>query len=259
MGMSFISRLFKSSSTSRKQAHPVDLLTFTQLVSSELVQRGVNASVHPSEPSIVGLGREVLMNNLYDAYLLEPGHATVTKVAKQLECLLHELQQDPIQSMSQEEFLDSLIPIVRPKNYPGAGREFQRINEELSVYLALATKNATLFVASKLAQRNLNEEEAFARSIENLRARTRADFSKLDGLNVFIGDWNDEYDSSRILLKEMFAHFPMIRRVRVAIPSKSRLIFWDAEDKLAHEAAMRFVEEFFTSDPGPLFNSYLDL
>ncbi|MBS0658487.1 MAG: hypothetical protein JSR82_09625 [Verrucomicrobia bacterium] len=71
-------------------------------------------------------------------------------------------------------------------------------------------------------------EEAWAMGLERLQDSTQSKFRLEQG--VFRGDWNDDYDSSRVLLPEMLARLEVRGAPVVCLPNRLTLLVAGSED-----------------------------
>jgi uncharacterized protein YtpQ (UPF0354 family) len=213
---------------------------------------------------ITRTGKEYSLENIYRSYARDPAPGALERAGLLAERALLELESGPAAGavLTSEALLPRLLPILRPAEFAkmGGGTPITRLNDELAVFLAVDSEHSLTYANDKiLADAALLPGAAYARSLENLRARTEPKVRKMKDAVVYMGAWGDDYDSSRILLKEMFGFFPDLQKVRAAVPSRSRLLFWNADDAAAEAVVRPLIEEFFAQDPGPLSRTPIDL
>lgn len=112
-----------------------------------------------------------------------------------------------------------------------------------------APGSMTFVTEDNLKSWGIYEDEAFAIGLENLQAATSPKFSGSDG--VFKGEWNDEFDSSRILLPGVFDDLPLVGDPVVVIPNRSTFLVAGAGDPHAIARMLIQAEEILTSKPRP--------
>jgi hypothetical protein len=108
---------------------------------------------------------------------------------------------------------------------------------------------------SELKRWGVTFDEAFAIGLAKLRSHTTPKFSQEKG--VFVGQWNDDYDSSRILLPELFQDLPIHGEIVVCIPNRLSLLVAGSADHAAMrvmltraDAVVRTIAK--PQNPGPL-------
>lgn len=135
-----------------------------------------------------------------------------------------------------EEVRDRLVPIIRARAYCEHVR-FQQPGSNLERPLQIATRpfsrDAVLLLAidsehsiSTVSNDNLGQwgttfDEALAAAMDNLRDITVDEFEAISP-GVYVSDWNDSYDSSRILLPDLA--YRMCPAPVAMIPTRGRLL-----------------------------------
>lgn len=112
-----------------------------------------------------------------------------------------------------------------------------------------APGSMTFVTEENLKSWGIYEDEAFAIGLENLQAATSPKFSGGDGL--FRGEWNDDFDSSRILLPGLFDDLPLVGDPVVVLPNRSTFLVAGAGDPQAIARMLIQAEEILTSKPRP--------
>lgn len=90
-------------------------------------------------------------------------------------------------------------------------------------------------------------DEIFALGLQKLRASTSPRFTESEG--VFRGQWHDDYDSSRILVPEVFADLPIQGDPVVVIPNRLTLLVTGSENTDAIRRMLQTAEEIVRSEP----------
>jgi hypothetical protein len=107
----------------------------------------------------------------------------------------------------------------------------------------------------QLVSWNVTFDEAFATGLSNLKDCTVAKFRQEGG--YFVGTWSDDYDSSRILLADIFNDLPLKGDPVVCLPNRVTLMVTGADDPEAIRAMLIKAEEIVRTlarrqNPGPL-------
>lgn len=254
--MGLLSRLFQ-----RSREPALDRAAFAATLHDRLGPEGVTRAPGNAFALVSRTGKEMQLENLYKAYLRG---GSLDRITDLVRGAMAETETGPASGSmpGKEELLERVLPVIRPAGLAesGGGTPVTKLNEELAVFLVADSEHSLVYANDNVLEHaSLDRGVAYARALENLRARTPPKIRKWKDVNLFIGDWNDDYDSSRVLLREMFGFFEAIRKPRAAIPSRGRLLFWDADDAAAQAAAMPIIEECFTNDPGPLYRGLIDL
>jgi hypothetical protein len=125
-----------------------------------------------------------------------------------------------------------------------------QVSEPISAWfvrtLALDYPGHLAFVNEKQIQDwGILTEDAFAVGLENLRNATTPKFSHTQG--VFKGTWDDDYDSSRILLPGLFDDLPIKGEPVVVIPNRLTLLVAGSDDPDAIVRMLTQAEEILQS------------
>jgi hypothetical protein len=102
---------------------------------------------------------------------------------------------------------------------------------------------------------HITSDEAFAMGLERLRDCTVPKFSEENG--VYRGTWNDDYDSSRILLPRLFDDLPLKGCPVITIPNRLTLLVAGSDDPEAIRRMLVKAEEIVRTiarphNPAPL-------
>ncbi len=129
-----------------------------------------------------------------------------------------------------------LLPVVRSGSERGQtalqlGEDIAKINlavkafvEDLEIGIAYDTEYSMARIANNTLEKwGISFEEALAIAIDNLRAKSLKPWKPLlDG--VFVSDFGDYYDASRILLPDLLYRLPIAGNPVVMIPSRAVLL-----------------------------------
>ncbi|WP_409027522.1 hypothetical protein OX462_00265 [Janthinobacterium sp. SUN098] len=132
----------------------------------------------------------------------------------------------------------SLMPVLRSRRQgdhlrllaqtepqrPAFATACQDFSEDAVVMLAYDTEaNMATIGQATLAQWGVTFEQALAAAMDNLRDRTAHSFVAL-GNGLLLGDWNDAYDSSRLLLPDLLYRACEGGEPLVMVPTRGRFL-----------------------------------
>ena len=177
-------------------------------------------------------GRQILnLQNLYRQYL-----ATQVQSRNALLLRYTNLFAPAAPPSSFEEVMDRLVPIIRARAYceylelrqlgSNAGRPLQVVARPFSrdavVMVAIDSEHSMSTVTTdNLDQWGKSLDEVLAIAMDKLRDITVDEFEEISP-GVFVSDWNDSYDSSRILLPDMA--YRMCPSPVAMIPTRGHLL-----------------------------------
>jgi hypothetical protein len=133
---------------------------------------------------------------------------------------------------------------------------FEPISEWFGRCIVLDAPGSMRMVTKRdLKEWGLTFEELFAVGLERLRAATQPKFQAENGF--LIGLWNDDYDSSRILLPELFRELAINGDPVFCLPNRLTLMVAGSADPEAAAAMMAKAEEIVQNgarrqNPSPL-------
>lgn len=183
---------------------------------------------------LIGAGstRFVNLHNLYSEYCEKPPQERPAAVQRYLDIF-----SDRALPATFDEASNNLMPVIRPR---GMG-EYLRLNQLLSdsgdagfeassplsadavVMVAYDTEHSmTMLSSTQLEEWGVPFDTALACALDNLRDATVDKFEQYSP-GVFFGDWNDAYDSSRILLPDLVYRVGTGDPVAM-IPNRGRLL-----------------------------------
>jgi len=136
----------------------------------------------------------------------------------------------------------------------------QPVNEPLTAWFAKslvvdAPTHMSLVNQDEVERWGQTSDELFTLGLEKLTNAKPAHFACSDG--VFRGLWNDDYDSSRILVKGIFDDLPINGDAVVCIPNRLTLLVADSADPAAVTRMIKQAEEIVRTiarpqNPAPL-------
>lgn len=89
-----------------------------------------------------------------------------------------------------------------------------------------------MVMASTLEQWGVPFESAYAAALDNLRDATIAQFIRV-APNLYVSNWNDSYDSARMLLPDLLHQLGLGARPVFMIPTRNRLLVASGADRSA--------------------------
>jgi len=232
---------------------PVKPENYSKLVIEEFRRNNVIASASASDPFELTLGQEskVFLNNAYSQYCSAGDAERAAKVTFFVSAQLEE------RITLTNENLDQLLPVVRSNafyslldltrraegNTGQSSSAFETFGPGIAVGLVVDSEKAmTLVQSSDLDALGLTFGEALNIALKNLETGFEHTFIEhADGL--YIGDWSDGYDSSRILLPSVWSDLKLKGIPLIHIPSRDKFFIFGASDPFAMELALRLGEE----------------
>lgn len=165
-----------------------------------------------------------------------------------------------------DEARDKLVAVIRERSYyafaaaqfwglAGANpKDATPAHEPCSDWFARGLvidfpTHAMIVNESTLTHWNITFDEAFALGLEKLRNSTTPKFEREHG--VFVGKWNDDYDSSRLLIPEIFRDLPLAGDPVVTIPNRLTLLVAGSDDHAAVRTMLARAEETVRTIPKP--------
>ncbi len=129
---------------------------------------------------------------------------------------------------------------------------FRALAGELVVTLGLDTPTATSVVAAtELESWGTSFDAAYKVALANLRARTQGSLNEVRP-GLYLSDWRDGYDASRLLLPELFASLKLRGDPVIAVPSRSLLVVAGSADPEALAALAGVTAEVLGEESRPL-------
>jgi hypothetical protein len=232
--MSFLRRLFGK----EDKAPERDEVKFAQLIISALKQR--DASIHVEydaekfELLHVGEGNQgqrMFLHNSFAEYQRED----VT-----LERIVDFIVESQSQLPTGNAALDMLLPVLRPRadtlalvadspqfSYSRSSRPFC---DDMLLMLALDSEaSIALLNDEKLDELGVSFDDALGIAIAQLDEKGFHTFGQLEE-GIFVSACGDFYDSSRVLLDEMFVQLPLKGHPVAIIQSRSTVLVTGSED-----------------------------
>ncbi|MGE4073401.1 MAG: DUF1444 family protein [Lysobacterales bacterium] len=167
------------------------------------------------------------------------------------------------------EAAPNLLPVVRDRRYLDMailmakvsatkakveipGFPFRALAGELVVTLGLDTPTATSVVAAtELESWGTSFDEAYKVALANLRARTQGSLNEVRP-GLYLSDWRDGYDASRLLLPELLQNLTLRGDPVVSVPSRNLLVVAGSEDPAALAALAGVTADVLGEDSRPL-------
>ena len=94
---------------------------------------------------------------------------------------------------------------------------------------------------------NVTFDELFEVGLERLRDSSAPKFQQEDG--YFVGCWKDDYDSSRILVADVFTNFPIQGSPVICTPNRLTLLVADSKNEAAVQAMLTRAEYICQNEP----------
>lgn len=192
------------------------------------------------------------LDNAYRDYCAAPRQQRAAVVQQYLS-----IYSSPGMPSSFAEARTSLMPVLRSRQQGDhlrllAQAEPQRaafvtasqdFSEDMVIMLAYDTQTnmATIGQAS-LTQWGVTFEQALAAAMDNLRDRTAQRFVAL-GNGLLMGDWNDAYDSSRLLLPDLLYRACQGGEPLVMVPTRGRLLLASSNHAAAQLSMLALAEQ----------------
>ena len=125
----------------------------------------------------------------------------------------------------------------------------QDFSDDAVIMLAYDTEeNMATIGQATLAQWGVSFEQALAAAMDNLRDRTAQRFVAL-GNGVLMGEWNDAYDSSRLLLPDLLYRACQGGEPLAMVPTRGRLLL-ASSNNVAGQLAMVALADQLARDEG---------
>lgn len=229
---------------------------FAELVIREVQRGGWPCEIgYDSDRFAVVLGDEFgtfFLQNLHKEWF-QAGDAAKQAVVARAVDFARELAA---KKSTQADAMGTLLPVIRNLSYlrnqwlePSLKAEKDEIDCALKEFCgALAVSIAedrpnsiSIFSTRRLREWSRTLDDLLPIAIDNLRAISPSKFRQLEQ-GFFVSDYNDNYDSSRLLLPELFAHLTVPGEPVAVAVSRSCLAVSGSRDCDALEAMAKFVE-----------------
>lgn len=166
-------------------------------------------------------------------------------------------------STAREEAFDQVVAVVREKVLFTFLDLKKRIEDSGSLPVAIEplstwfTRALVLdapgfmrtVTATDLKDWDTTFDELFEIGLERLRDASVAKFKQENG--YFVSAWDDDYDSSRILLPDLFNDLPFSGKPVFCIPNRLTLLVADSENADGVKAMLARAEAIVTENPRP--------
>ena len=208
---------------------------FAQIVMQAAKRRGYSGTMVFDEPNFritMGEGDFINLHNFYHDYCQAPRAARDEVVAKYSHLFVRSDIPDSFAAAKK-----NLLPVLRAGAFlqaaqlgpmvggmaPSTTFAVAGFSADTVMLLAYDTEHLTRILdAKQLATWGVPAEEATAIALDNLRDLAPERFVQL-GANLFASDWNDAYDSSRILLPDL-AYRVAGQQPVAMVPTRGRML-----------------------------------
>jgi hypothetical protein len=167
-----------------------------------------------------------------------------------------------------ETIKDALMPVVRDNRHfsmshlmvmnsgikPDAGMKvpLRKIAGEMVLAIFLdSERQMQQATNAHLEGWGVDFDQAMQIATRNLVARSQKSFRKL-GEGVYISDWQDDFDLSRILLTETILGLPIKGNPVAALPTRNHLIIAGSKDDFALGALINIASDLIEADSRPV-------
>lgn len=164
-----------------------------------------------------------------------------------------------------DEALDKLVAVVRERAMfsqaeaiwsieydrpPGAKMVFEPLTKWFAKTVVLDFPNhVTVVSETQMKEWGIRFDEAFEIGVANLKKASAPKFGR-DGA-FFSGLWKDDYDSSRVLLPELFAELHLEGDPVVVLPNRLTLLVAGSKDEQGVRAVLTKAEEIMRAETKP--------
>jgi hypothetical protein len=166
-------------------------------------------------------------------------------------------------TVSREEALEQVVAVVREKamftflelrQRMEGGKGIAVVTRPLSEWFVRALViDAPRFMRvvneEDLKAWDLSADELFEIGLQRVRDASSPKFAQEDG--YFVGGWDDDYDSSRVLVEDLFEDLPIEGQPVYCIPNRRMLLAADSANPAAVRAMLAKAEEIVQANPRP--------
>jgi uncharacterized protein YtpQ (UPF0354 family) len=220
----------------------------------------------------LGPSSYVNLHNAYHAYV----HAARRDRSGVLVRFVQAFLSEPEIPASFAEAHARLLPIVRASVYidyirrharldPGTVRElaYRQLDDELVLLLAFdSERNISILTSSTLEDWGVSFDVVLDAALANLRDRTVAPLVPSEiRSDLLLGDWNDEYDSSRLLLPDVAHRAFATGAPVVMVPTRETFLVAPRESPEAQLAMVALAAKLMASSSrqcSPMMYHYPD-
>lgn len=209
---------------------------------------------------------------------LQNAYAEAEKAPANLDAIIDYYVKAQLESTRQTDDLETnrgdLLPMVQPHCYFSVGELMIQANYpdakpvkipygELAPGLAVAvaidgTRAKAAATRNNLEQWGLSLEQGLMIAVDNLRDRTDAKFRE-EANGLFVSQWNDTYDASRLLLQDMLCRLKIRGEPVIGIPNRNRLVVAGSKDPEALFKLANTVAYCVKNEPRPMYAGLLQL
>lgn len=238
---------------------------FAKMLLGEAAKQGVTYEYDPKEFVLKNDKGRILLGNWHDHYC----QANAEHKKKLISNFVATLQP-PKEPSSLDEVGNNLITAVRERamfaftdlegQASGRTKPLDVASIPLTKWFAStlvidSPHTVAIVTGEQLKKWGVSIEEAAETGVNNLRNSTVPKFVQQEG--YFRGTWDDDYDSSRILLPELFAGLPLDGDPVIVIPNRLTLMVTGSRQTDALKAMLAKAEEIVSTiarpqNPAPL-------
>ena len=240
---------------------------FAQIVLQQIRQQGLAPDCrYEADQFRLLAGSQILnLDNAYRDYCAAPRKDRAQVVQKYLS--IFSMSEVPsgfaearsalmpvLRNRSQGDYLRLLA--LREPQRPVLAQACQALGEDAVIMLAWDTESAMAIIGQNhLDQWGVTFDTALAVAIDNLRARTQHQFLPL-GNGLLLGEWDDAYDSSRLLLPDLLYRACEGGEPLVMVPTRGRMLL-ASSNNLAGQLAMVALADKLAQEEGRLVSSLM--
>lgn len=204
-----------------------------------------------------GSGR-LFLGNFYDEYC-----AADRARKKMLLSNVSAVMAESDALVSREEALEQVVVVVREKamfsflklrQQIQGGKSASVVMEPLTDWFVRtlvidAPSSMRVVMETDLKEWGVSAEELFEIGFERLKDCSTPKFVQENG--YFVGNWDDDYDSSRVLLEDLFEDLAINGAPVMCIPNRRMLLVADSANAGGVRAMLSKAEEIVQSNPRP--------
>jgi hypothetical protein len=237
---------------------------FAKLVLGEIIKAGgPDDYAFVSDTFVLKRDGDLInLRNVYDQYCREKDEVRVRTMRNFVAALI---SSKTTKAISLDEARDRLVAVTREKamfsqteaiwsieydRAPGAKMDYEPLTKWFTKTVVLDFPgHVTVVSESQMKDWGIGFEEAFEIGVANLKRGSAPKFRR-DGA-FFVGIWKDDYDSSRILLPELFSDLHLNGDPVVVLPNRLTLLVVGSNDESGIRAMLAKAEEIMRAETKP--------
>jgi hypothetical protein len=242
---------------------PFEIDDFAKLVMTEAKKAGIAESLEydPKRFVLIRGDQRTYLVNLFNDYS-QANAEHKKRILGNALALLREKKED----VSFEEAKSKVVAAVREQalfsftalwwELEGGGKTEPKVaSEPISAWFARCLvldfpEYVTMVSPEKLKTWGVSFDELFETGLAKLRNQTSPRFEKQPGF--YIGGWHDDYDSSRILIPEVFGPLDLEGEPVVCLPNRNLLLVTGSENQDGIKAMLKQAEEIVRTKSRPM-------